>query len=204
MIAIIDKLTGALTVEGVDESLFAGLLPAADEVNCGRPLAHVTLPASTGSELRVHAIWHGDVTSGPGRRSVIQVQGCPIRCLSCYVPQTHDAGAGTAFAVGDILPVLLADRHRDGITILGGEPFAQPFGLWRLLDSLEGEHVVVYSGFYLEAIVRRLGGPLARELFGMIDVLVDGPYIAAKAAGAGEWKGSTNQRIITNPLEVAL
>ena len=194
MIAIIDS-EGNLTVEGVDPDLFDGLLPAAQDVACARPLAYADLPVSTGKELRVHAIWHGDVTSGPGRRSVIQVQGCPIKCPSCYVPQTHDAATGVPLAVSDILPELLADENRDGVTILGGEPFAQAEGVLKLVRILRllGVHITIYSGFTLEALLKR---PVAREILDRVQVLVDGPYVAALAEGAGEWVGSTNQRII--------
>ena len=194
MIAIIDS-EGNLTVEGVNPDLFSGLLPAAQDVACARPLAYAVLPNSTGADLRVHAIWHGDVTSGPGRRSVIQVQGCPIKCIGCYVPQTHDASSGVPLAVSDILPVLLADENRDGVTILGGEPFAQVEGVLLLVRMLRllGVHVTIYSGYTLVTLLKR---PVAREILNRVDVLVDGPYVAALADGAGEWRGSTNQRII--------
>ena len=30
--------------------------------------------------LRVASLYHASVVEGPGRRSVLQVQGCPLRC----------------------------------------------------------------------------------------------------------------------------
>jgi hypothetical protein len=33
----------------------------------------------------------------------------------------------------------------------------------------------------------------------LIDLLIDGPYIQELADGAGEWRGSRNQRLIENP-----
>ena len=96
---IVDPTTGALTVEGLDRAGWAAL--AGDltgpphEVNCARPAAGNDGPlfsrdgglggapgAASESErtLRVARIYHGSVVDGPGRRSVVQVQGCPIRC----------------------------------------------------------------------------------------------------------------------------
>jgi hypothetical protein len=84
---LLDPATGALVVEGLtveEASALAGdLLPAAREIHCARPLAVSPLPAATdtgGLKLRVARLYHGSVVDGPGRRSVVQLQGCPIRC----------------------------------------------------------------------------------------------------------------------------
>ena len=87
---IVDPATGDLVVEGleVEESLaLAGdLLPNPTDLNCARPLRLAPLPAPTSKNtptLRVRGIWHGSVVEGPGRRSVVKLQGCPIRCIGC-------------------------------------------------------------------------------------------------------------------------
>ncbi len=106
--------------------------------------------ASVGIRVRLHRVYHGSVVDGPGRRSVLQVQGCPIRCPGCYVPHTHDAGGGRVMPVEAVVAAVLdrAGEPRDGITVTGGEPFAQPDGLAALLRALRdrGLHTVVYSG----------------------------------------------------------
>ena len=38
-----------------------------------------------------------------------------------------------------------------------------------------------------------------REALALTDLLIDGRYVAALAAGAGEWRGSRNQRVIPRP-----
>ena len=54
---------------------------------------------------------------------------------------------------------LLAEHGvgRDGVTVLGGEPMAQPGGLAALLGRLKerGMHTVVYTGYTLEALATR-------------------------------------------------
>lgn len=93
-----------------------------------------------------------------------------------------------------------AGDPRDGVTVLGGEPFAQPIGLAALLRGLKGRgvHTVVYSGYTLESLVRR-AEPEVREALALTDLLIDGPFIAALTEGAGEWRGSRNQRLIARP-----
>jgi organic radical activating enzyme len=91
---------------------------------------------------------------------------------------------------------------RDGVTISGGEPFLQASALLQLLRELKARHVhtVVYAGYTLEALGRR-PEPEVRAALRLTDLLVDGPYIAALGDGAGEWRGSRNQRFFPNPSE---
>jgi anaerobic ribonucleoside-triphosphate reductase activating protein len=230
LIFIVDPTDGALTVEGLDPSGWAALggalLPAPGHVNCGRPAAGsaVRLPlaaagagadtdsdtgdrtgtssSSTAPPLRVARIYHGSAVDGPGRRSVVQVQGCPIRCPGCYVPETHDPAGGVALPVDQVVDAVLdpAGAPRDGVTVLGGEPFAQPDALAALLRALKARavHTAVYSGYRLEALRRRHEPPV-HEALALADLLMDGPFVAALSAGAGEWRGSRNQRLIPHP-----
>jgi anaerobic ribonucleoside-triphosphate reductase activating protein len=206
---ILDPTTGALVAEGVtaaELSRVAGtLLPVPRRLDCARPLDNSPLLAVTsgdGAPLRVARIYHGSVVDGPGRRSVVQLQGCPIRCPGCHVPETHDPAGGVVLRVPDILTALLdaAGAPRDGVTVLGGEPFAQPEGLVSLLRALKARnlHTVVYSGYTLATLVRRREGSV-HDALSLTDLLIDGPYVARLATGAGRWRGSRNQRLILHP-----
>lgn len=206
---ILDPATGALIVEGLTspeaQALAEDLAGAGEAVNCARPLAS-TRPAAvldtSGASLRVARLYHGSVVDGPGRRSVVQLQGCPLRCPGCYVPETHDPTGGTPLPVPAVVAALLdpAGQPRDGVTVSGGEPFAQPAGLLALLEMLKahGLHTAVYSGFTLAALARR-PEPEVRAALRLTDLLIEGPFMAALAAGAGEWRGSRNQRLIADP-----
>lgn len=87
---IIDAATGELTVEGLPQSellqLTGDLLPKGRSVNCARPISVMPIGKaniSIGDDsptLRVFRIYHNSVIEGPGRRSVLQVAGCLIRC----------------------------------------------------------------------------------------------------------------------------
>ncbi len=110
--------------------------------------------------------------------------------------------AGSLLPVPAVLAALLdpAGAPRDGVTISGGEPFLQPGALLMLLEGLKARriHTVVYTGYTLEALVRRQE-PEVQAGLRLTNLLVDGPYVAALADGAGEWRGSRNQRLIPNP-----
>lgn len=208
---IIDPVTGDLTVEGLSREethMLAGdLLSQPATLNCARPLgvsevARQGNAGRSGETLRVHRIYHGSVVDGPGRRSVLQTSGCSIRCPGCYAKDTWDPQGGAEMDVERVLEALLdpAGEPRDGVTLLGGEPLDQPEGIALLMRQLKarGQHIVLYSGRTLEALARR-PEPSVREALRLADILIDGPFIPALARGAGEWRGSRNQRVIRLP-----
>jgi anaerobic ribonucleoside-triphosphate reductase activating protein len=212
---IIDQVTGALTVEGLHDADFnelaGGLLPQAEHVNCARPARVPPLSVLRTGErldepsLRVFRIYHNSVVDGPGRRSVVQLAGCLLRCVGCYVPETHDLQGGVLMRIGEVVQLLL-DRQgepRDGVTVLGGEPFLQPEGLAALIGALKDQylHVTLYTGYTLETLLAREEKAVS-EALALTDLLIDGPFVASLTHGAGEWRGSTNQRVIPQPLRV--
>lgn len=90
--------------------------------------------------------------------------------------------------------------ERDGVSILGGEPFLQPDGVLALVRALRVRgcpHIVCYSGHTYEALRRRaLTQPAIGHILDEIEILIDGPYVEAAAERAGPWTGSGNQRVI--------
>jgi organic radical activating enzyme len=110
--------------------------------------------------------------------------------------------AGVQLAIDDAVNALLepVGAPRDGVTIVGGEPMAQPNGLAALVRRLKALdiHTAVYTGFTLEALASQRV-PAIRQALEHTDLLIDSPYIPTLADGAGEWRGSRNQRLIWNP-----
>ncbi|AUG76302.1 anaerobic ribonucleoside-triphosphate reductase activating protein [Kitasatospora sp. MMS16-BH015] len=134
---------------------------------------------------------------GPGQRAVIWVQGCPLRCGGCVAAETLPfAEPGTGRPVAELVDWLAGLPGIDGVTLSGGEPFAQAEALTELLDRLAerrpGLSTMAYSGFPLAAL--RRGSPAQLALLERLDLLVDGPYQAARHADL-RWRGSSNQRI---------
>ena len=81
------------------------------------------------------------------------------------------------------------------MTFSGGEPFDQCKGLLPLAKSIKAEGLSLwsYSGYTYEQLCK---DPLAVQLLGYIDVLVDGPFILAQKDDNLPYRGSLNQRLL--------
>lgn len=180
-------------------------------VNCGRPapIANRLDPAHQPQESAVSVraddpsiylfrLYHYSTVDGPGRRSVVQVSGCSIRCQGCYVPETHNRSNGVLTPISAIVSEIEAKRkEHDGVTILGGEPFDQAEALAVLVGDLKEKnlHLTLYTGYNIENL-RERDEPCISDILFHIDLLIDGPYIRELAKNAGEYRGSSNQRLI--------
>jgi anaerobic ribonucleoside-triphosphate reductase activating protein len=210
---ILDPLTGATLVGGPDVALAAlrgpleALLGPAGETGCALPLRLLPPPSPKPGELaagpwvRVAGYYHDSLVEGPGRRSSVLFAGCPLACPGCRVPYLHPDDAGLPVPVDRLAEALLEPAHeRDGVSVLGGEPFAQPAGLLGLVRALRARgcpQILAYSGYTYEQLrriarVRRAVGAVLDEL----DILIDGPYVEHLAGTAGPWTGSGNQQVI--------
>jgi anaerobic ribonucleoside-triphosphate reductase activating protein len=134
---------------------------------------------------------------GPGVRAVIWVQGCPLRCRGCIAPETLSFAGGTMSTVAELTSWLCSLDEAEGVTLSGGEPFAQAEPLALLLDEVRAIRpeftAMSYSGFTLAAL--RRGTTAQRSLLDRLDLLVDGPYQVARH-GDLRWRGSSNQRLV--------
>lgn len=214
---IVDDLRGVILVEDnpdlsrdVIEHLRAHL-GESQEIGCARPLEIIKpiadAPKNELENLRVRiaGYYHDSLTEGPGRRSSVLFQFCPLKCRGCWTPQLHSKEAGELVSVEKLAELLLDPKYeRDGVTILGGEPFAQPEGLNALVKALRSKncpHIVCYSGYTLEVLREKaVKQPAISEALNKIDVLIDGAYVESLSSGAGLWTGSGNQRVIDMKL----
>lgn len=188
-------------------------LGTASVVNCARPqpenqkcyaniIAGESQKKSPRDSIYLYRIYHHSTVDGPGRRSVVQVAGCSIRCAGCYVPETHERTNGTLTSIEEIVEKIdKKSGEHDGVTVLGGEPFDQPESLQILVEKLKakGYHLVIYSGYTLEDLMARESENVNRILADT-DLLIDGGFARELAAGAGEYRGSRNQRLILHPV----
>jgi anaerobic ribonucleoside-triphosphate reductase activating protein len=135
---------------------------------------------------------------GPGRRFAVWLQGCPLRCQGCCNPEMLPFEGGQRRDVAS-LGVEIEEHLRrgiEGVTLLGGEPLAQPAGgaaLGRLAHDL-GLTLMVFTGFTLEE-ARGLPDPAVADLLSETDILVDGPYLREEPETQRRWIGSANQRV---------
>lgn len=107
------------------------------------------------ARLTVLNIQRTCVHDGPGIRSTVFFQGCPMKCAWCQNPESQPfepaSSAAAGRSVSEILEVIARDRAyfettHGGVTLSGGEPLSQERGsLVALLEALEAEglHVAV-------------------------------------------------------------
>jgi anaerobic ribonucleoside-triphosphate reductase activating protein len=149
------------------------------------------------SHLRVSRLVEHTEVLGPGRRAVVVVQGCHLRCRGCIAEPTHPLDGGTEVGVEPLAERLAALPGISGVTFTGGEPFLQAAALARLVDLLRGARpelsTMSYSGYRIEWLQGK-GSPAQRSFLSRLDLLVDGPYVQRLHAPL-RWRGSRNQRI---------
>lgn len=142
--------------------------------------------------INIHAVIPCSRVNGPGRRVVVFFQGCGRRCPGCFNAGTHSFEPRLLYGAEEVFRRFF-DPSVEGMTVSGGEPFAQAGGLLRLLNAAKerGLTTVVYTGFMMEELA---GDPAYKAALGLIDVLVDGPFEADKTEPTLLARGSSNQR----------
>lgn len=132
---------------------------------------------------------------GPGQRFAVWFQGCPLRCPGCCNPEMLPFDASISRSLSTVLDEMKDAVTRwsiEGISLLGGEPFAHVEPATALAEHARslGLSVMVYSGFTLAELQ---SSPSNADLLANIDVLVDGPYLKDQPESTRRWVGSTNQ-----------
>lgn len=145
--------------------------------------------------LRIIDIVEDTMVDGPGLRTSIYCAGCNHQCAECHNRQSWDFKAGHEMTIDDIMK-RIDENHFDDVTFSGGDPMYQPKGFTALAKRIHQtttKTIWCYTGFRFEQL---LNHPAQRELLEQVDVLVDGPYIAALRDIQLLFRGSKNQRII--------
>lgn len=149
-------------------------------------------------QLRLYATVPRTQALGPFIRYAIWVQGCPMRCEGCMTPGALPFDGGTQTTVADLASEVLATQGIEGLTISGGEPFAQAGALASLIRMLRERAdlgVIVYTGYRLDQLRRRSQSDAGvGELLEQTDLLVHGPFLPARNDGVA-LRGSDNQTV---------
>lgn len=148
-----------------------------------------------------------DIANGEGVRTTLFVSGCSHHCKNCFQPETWSFSYGEAFTdevAADVIQSL-EGPFVDGVTLLGGEPMEpeNQRALLPFVKALKQAHpqksVWCYTGDVFEDLMDPASNrhtEATEELMGLIDVLVDGPFIEAEHDISLRFRGSRNQRII--------
>ncbi len=98
------------------------------------------------------------------------------------------------------LAAMIADARQvgemEGISLLGGEPFAQAEALSHVARYARsvGLSVMAFTGYTLEEL-KGMSSPGCRDLLESLDILVDGRYDQEQPDDQRRWVGSRNQRV---------
>lgn len=147
--------------------------------------------------IRLAGVVPESIVDGPGYRLAVFVQGCPHACPGCHNPDTHDFAGGYLGDTADVIARMGKNPLVRGVTLTGGEPMMQAEALCEIASAAreKGLSVWCYTGYTLEALERE-GNPARMRLLELIDVLVDGPYVAHQRSLDLLYRGSGNQRLI--------
>ena len=144
--------------------------------------------------LYVAKIAYSTSVDGVGLRNALYVAGCPIHCQGCHNQQLWDINAGHQRTIQEVCADLNIDDF--DISILGGEPLMQYEGVLELCKLIKSQYphktIWMWSGYTIEHILEHY-----EEILHYVDVIVDGPFLEQYAVPNLQWRGSTNQRIIT-------
>lgn len=153
------------------------------------------------TKLRLAGKLRHSSVNGPGVRYVLFFQGCKHNCPGCHNPETHDLHGGLQCDTETVIDEILKTRYLDGLTLSGGDPLLQPEAAMEIASKAKqaGLNVWMYTGSTWEEILKKDSDSPERKLLHYLDVLIDGPFIAAQKTETALWRGSSNQRLINVP-----
>lgn len=157
--------------------------------------------------MNYSAVKYYDIANGTGIRTTLFVSGCRNHCKGCFQPETWDFDYGKPFdeAVQEEILASLEPAYVQGLTLLGGDPFEPenqkallPF-LQRVRGKYPKKNIWAYTGYILDKDLAEGGKCFTKDtraMLELLDVLVDGPFIAGQKDITLKFKGSANQRVI--------
>lgn len=156
-------------------------------------------------KMRIAGLVEDSIVDGPGLRLTVFAQGCPHRCPGCHNPHSWDPEGGREIDTAEIERRLARNPLLSGVTLSGGEPFAQAGAMAQVARNAKtrGLHVMVFSGDQFETLLERArSDDDARALLEVCDVLVDGRFDIELRTLMLPWRGSSNQRLIDLPASL--
>lgn len=154
------------------------------------------LICKNGDIINVNNIIEKTQSEGPGKRFCIWVQGCLRHCRGCFATDTWDFAPRNLYEVKELVHMIQNQKEIEGVTILGGEPFAQAESLAELVTEIHklGLTILLFTGYkYCE--IKTSDNADWHKIIENIDVLIDGEYIESKKNFGMPLIGSSNQNI---------
>lgn len=153
--------------------------------------------------LSLAGVLYDTFANGPGRRALVSLRGCSIRCPGCINEHLWDPGEldTDPAELAATLVMWFKETYRQyketpGLTVSGGEPADQIDGLVCLLRRTKEwfSDTILFSGHTRNWWNAKHPGVLDD----LVDAAILGPYLKDQPATQGLF-GSTNQVIWINP-----
>lgn len=150
--------------------------------------------------MNIHQYYPVDIVNGPGTRCTLFVAGCVHQCVGCYNKSTWRLNSGRPLTLQQE-EQLIADLNdtripRQGLSLSGGDPLhpANVPEVLRLVKRVRrectGKDIWLWTGYRLAELTSEQQAVVA-----LIDVLIDGKFVADLKDPALLWRGSSNQVI---------
>ena len=156
------------------------------------------------------------IVDGTGCRVTLFVSGCENHCKGCFNPETWNYDYGKEFdeiAENEIFEACKKD-YISGLTIVGGEPFeisnqnTLVSFLTKFKKKFPTKNVWMFTGYVFDKDLvkggKRYVESVTDKILGMTDILVDGPFIQEERDLTLEFRGSRNQRLLTQEQRTQL
>lgn len=114
------------------------------------------------TEVRVFNLERFALDDGPGIRTVVFMQGCPLHCPWCSNPESQPVDGGSFRTISDILDEVERDKDYydasgGGVTFSGGEPLLHAGAFLELVEEARrrGIHTAVETSLMADTQVVR-------------------------------------------------
>ena len=128
------------------------------------------------------------LVDGPGLRSVLFFQGCPIKCRHCHNKDLWDIENGSNYDIDELCLLIENNALNKKLTITGGEPLFQIEALSSLLQRLDGYDICLYTGYDYETV--------PEYIIPYLSYIKVGPFDYNLRCSTTSYIGSLNQRFI--------
>lgn len=129
-------------------------------------------------------------------------QGCPIRCDGCHNKQTWDFNGGIEIdrdeLVNQIISAINANGIKRSFSVLGGEPMAieNVDNTLYIIKAVRKRYPKIKIYLWTGYVIEVLSSDIDKEIFSLVDVVIDGPYMKNQRDITLNLRGSSNQRVI--------
>lgn len=150
--------------------------------------------------MRVISICENDaVNSITGFTYSIFFSGCSHHCSGCFSIQTWNHESGKEYSVQELFEIIKNNRHNN-VSLIGGDPFYvkhrnQVIELIKLIKSNTNKTLYVWTGYLAEEVSEWID-------LSLLDYLIDGKFDITKRDIRLPLRGSKNQRIFNNGVDV--